>query len=211
MNKNYYELKGEYVEFNKRFDELENIKIKFLPTIDLEKDEVVTPEEYENATKEIEELKKVYNQWKEEHDIFERCKIWGNELYGHYPWRDEYDYRDWCTDKETNDKVYKSIDETDKEDVAKFIENARKVLESVGYKPEEDYYELYDYLNQIEVINNDMRNGGLSDDNSHVLAMDILENRGLWIPYREGFADCIKKVAEEVDNVFLEYVNEKEE
>jgi hypothetical protein len=38
-----------------------------------------------------------------------------------------------------------------------------------------------------------------------VLAMDILENRKLWVPYREGFSDCLKNVSDEIDSTFLRF------
>jgi hypothetical protein len=41
------------------------------------------------------------------------------------------------------------------------------------------------------------------------LGMDILENRQLYIPYREDFIECLKKVAKEVDLVFLSFYEEE--
>ena len=158
---------------------------------------------------EKEDLEVIYNAWKEENDIFEKCKEWGNELFGHYPWRDEYDYEDWASDPETGAKVDKSIAELDENEVAKFIDNARNALNSIGYTRDEDYREVHDYIDYIEYINRDMRhdipNGCMS-----VFSLDILENRGLWIPYKEGFKECIEKVAKEVDSAFLHWLKDME-
>jgi hypothetical protein len=88
--------------------------------------------------------------------------------------------------------------------VKDYVSNAKKALELIGLTEEKDYYEIYDYLSYIECINTNMRYG-IPDGCESVFALDILENRRLWVPYRFGFDKCLENVAEKVDRIFLTY------
>lgn len=114
------------------------------------------------------------------------------------------EYRDWFSDEDLYKEVMDSIKSIDEKEVEKYIENARKVLLSINYRPEYDIWEVHEYLDYIECINKNMRYG-TPDGCMSVLAMDILENRQLWTPYKFGFKECLENVAKEIDNVFLNY------
>lgn len=117
------------------------------------------------------------------------------------------EWKDWATDMETNKRVERTVRELDEKEIDKFIENARKVLESVGYTHEYDCYEVHDYLDYIGYINKGFRYD-IDDGCMTYLSMDILENRGLYLPYKEDFIDCLKKVAEKIDSAFLHFDRE---
>lgn len=157
------------------------------------------------ARKKKDELYEEYNQWKLDNDLLEQCVDWSNELFGFTQWIDEKPfYKDWATDSETYDKVMNSIHSINEQDVKDYVSNAKKALELVGLTEEKDYYEIYDYLSYIECINTNMRHG-IPDGCESVFALDILENRRLWVPYRFGFDKCLENVAEQVDRIFLTY------
>lgn len=117
------------------------------------------------------------------------------------------DWKDWATDDETNERVHRTVRELDEKEVDKFIENARKALESIGYTRDYDCYEVHDYLDYIEYINKGFRYD-IDDGCMTYLSMDILENRGLYLSYKEDFIECLKKIADEVDMAFLHFNRE---
>ena len=203
--KNLEELKKEYKEWHEIFSQL-----SYERTIRISEGMSALEEEMEverarKVGEKIEKLEGEYDKWKEENDLFDIALEWSEELYGFVKWEDErHFYKDWLSDHETSRSVDESIQAVDEKEVEKFIENARKALYSIGYTHDFDVYETHDYIDYIEYINRDMRhdipNGCMS-----ILAMDILENRKLWVPYREGFSDCLKKVSEEIDSTFLHF------
>ena len=106
--------------------------------------------------------------------------------------------------------IEKSIQKVNENEVKKFVDNARKALESIGYLREEDWYETHEYIDYIEHHNKYTRYG-IYDASMSILATDILENRGLWEMHEnEEFEDCIEKVAKEVDITFLGWLKEME-
>ena len=190
--KNLEELKKEYMEWHKTFKELSYEKVRHYREDALE--EEMENERVRKVEEKIEKLEKEYDEWKDENDLFDIALKWSEELYGFVMWKDEkHFYEDWLSDHETNKKVRDSIHATDEKEVELFIENARKALDSIGYTYEYDVYETRDYIDYIEYINRDFRHD-VENGCMTVLAMDILENRKLWVPYREGFSDCLKKV-----------------
>lgn len=203
--KNLEELKNKHKEYTEIFEEL-----RFTTIANFHEGMTEEEEEAENERASIEREKKYnleeeYIQWKEDNDIIEECKEWSKEILGYIPWRDEqHEYKDWLTDTETFNSVIKSIEDVDEKEVEKLIENARKALESVGYTHDFDYYEVHDYIDYLEYINTGLRYNK-DDGCMSILAMDILENRRLWVPYKEGFKECIEKVVAEIDSVFLHW------
>lgn len=201
--KNLEELKKEYMEWHKTFKELSYEKVRHYREDALE--EEMENERVRKVEEKIEKLEKEYDEWKDENDLFDIALKWSEELYGFVMWKDEkHFYEDWLSDHETNKKVRDSIHATDEKEVELFIENARKALDSIGYTYEYDVYETRDYIDYIEYINRDFRHD-VENGCMTVLAMDILENRKLWVPYREGFSDCLKKVSDEIDSTFLRF------
>lgn len=197
------ELKKEYKEWHETFEKLDCEKIRRYREDMSELEEEMEDERASKVEEKIEKLQEVYNKWKDEYNLADIAIEWSKEIYGYVKWEDEkYFYRDWLTDEETNDRVHESIDATDEKEVELFIENARKALESIGYRRHLDIYETHEYIDYIEYINRDLRHG-IENGCMSILAMDILENRELWIPYREGFSDCLKKVSKEIDSTFL--------
>ena len=196
-------LKDVYKEYHELFGKMD-IECVMYCTDDeseMEKEQLRVDE----ARKKKEELYEEYNQWKLDNDLLEQCVDWSNELFGFTQWIDEKPfYKDWCTDNETFDKVINSIHSINEYEVEKFIKNAKKALEYAGLTESEDIYEIYDYLDYIRIINTDMRYG-IPNGCDSVFAMDILENRKLWVPYRFGFDKCLENVAELVDKIFLHY------
>ena len=114
------------------------------------------------------------------------------------------EYRDWFSDNDLYKEVIESIKNVDENEVEKFVNNARKALNYIGYTHEYDIWEVHDYIDYIEIINSNMRYD-IPDGCMSVLAMDILENRKLWVPYKFGFKECLENVAKEIDEVFLKY------
>lgn len=201
--KNLEELKKEYMEWHKTFKELSYEKVRHYREDALE--EEMENERVRKVEEKIEKLEKEYDEWKDENDLFDIALKWSEELYGFVMWKDErHFYEDWLSDHETNKKVRDSIHATDEKEVELFIENARKALDSIGYTYEYDVYETRDYIDYIEYINRDFRHD-VENGCMTVLAMDILENRKLWVPYREGFSDCLKNVSDEIDSTFLRF------
>lgn len=203
--KNYEELKNKYAKYKEIFQDLEFERVIQHTKDETEEEERLERERSRKVQERIDVLEEEYMQWKEENGILEECQKWGEELFGYVPWRDsKHEYRDWMTDHETNKKVHESIHAVDEKEVEVLIENARKALESIGYTHDLDVYETHEYIDYIEYINRDMRhdieNGCMS-----ALAMDILENRSLWIPYKEGFKECLEKVVAEIDETFLHF------
>lgn len=156
-----------------------------------------------------EEIEEEYKQWKLDNGLLEQCVDWSNELFGFTQWIDEEPfYRDWGSDGEVYESMIESIQAIDENEVNRFIENARKALNSIGYTQEKDYYEVHEFITFVEIINKEMRyKEYVSCDLT--FAVDILENRKLWIPYRFGFDKCIENVAKEVDWVFLSFYEEE--
>ena len=202
---NLEELKIEYMDWHKTFRELSYERVRHYREGMSALEEEIEDERARKVEEKIEKLEKEYDKWKDENDLFDIALKWSEELYGFVTWEDErHFYEDWLSDHETNKKVHDSIEAIDEKEVEIFIENARKVLDSIGYTHEYDVYETRDFIDYIEYINRDLRhdieNGCMS-----ILAMDILENRKLWVPYREGFSDCLKKVSDKIDSTFLHF------
>lgn len=203
--KNLEELKKEYMEWHKTFRELSYERVRHyregMSTIE----EEMENERVRKVVEKIEKLEKEYDKWKDENDLFDIALKWSEELYGFVTWEDErHFYEDWLSDDETNKKVHDSIEAIDEKEVEVFIENARKALDSIGYTHEYDVYETHDFIDYVEYINRDLRHG-IENGCMSILAMDILENRKLWVPYREGFKECLINVAQEVDKTFLHF------
>ena len=203
--KNLEELKKEYMEWHEAFKKLGFERVRHFRQGMSALEEEMENERVRKVEENIEKLQEVYDEWKAKYNLFDIALKWSEEVYGFVKWEDEkYFYRDWFSDHETNKHVHDSIDATNEKEIELFIENARKVLESIGYTHDFDVYETHDYIDYIEYINRDFRhdipNGYMS-----VLAMDILENRKLWVPYREGFSDCLKNVSDEIDSTFLHF------
>lgn len=118
------------------------------------------------------------------------------------------EWDDWDSNQYIYSVMKNSIDMTDEEEVNKIISDARKVLNSVGYTDEKDYWETHDYLNYLELINKNVRHD-IDDNCWSTLAIDVLENRALWLPDREHFKMGILKVLEMVDETFLKWDDEE--
>ena len=203
--KNLEELKKEYIEWHKTFRELSYERVRHYKEGMSAVEEEMENERVRKVEEQIKKLEKEYDEWKAEYNLFDIALEWSEELYGFVTWEDErHFYEDWLSHHETNKKVHDSIEAIDEKEVEIFIKNARKALDSIGYTHEYDVYETRDFIDYIEYINRDLRhdieNGCMS-----VLAMDILENRKLWVPYREGFKECLINVAREVDHTFLHF------
>lgn len=118
------------------------------------------------------------------------------------------EWDDWSSNQYVYSVMKNSIDMTDEEEVDKIISDARKVLNSVGYTDEKDYWETHDYLNYLELINKNVRHD-IDDNCWSTLAIDVLENRALWLPDREHFKLGILKVLDMVDETFLKWDDEE--
>lgn len=198
-------LKLKYEEFAERFKTLEYEAIGHYRDEMTEKETKAEEKRSAEARERLEELKEEYRQWKKDNDIYEECKEWGKSMLGYIPWRDEeHEYKDWLSDEATYSKVMESIYAVDENEVKKYIENTRKALNSISYTHEYDMYEVHEFIDYIEIINTNMRHD-IFDNCISVLAMDILENRRLWVPYKFGFEKCLENVALEIDNVFLHF------
>ena len=199
------ELKEEYKEWHEVFKKLSFERVRYFRQGMSALEEEMENERARKVEENIEKLREAYDEWKAEYNLFEIALDWSEEVYGFVTWEDErYFYKDWMTDHETNKHVQDSIHATDEKEVELFIENARKALESIGYTHDFDVYETHDYIDYIEYINRDFRHD-VENGCMTVLAMDILENRKLWVPYREGFSDCLKNVSDEIDSTFLHF------
>ena len=199
------ELKEEYMEWHKTFRELGFERVRHYREGMSALEEEMENERARKVEEKIEKLREVYDEWKAEYNLFDIALEWSEELYGFVTWEDErHFYEDWLSDHETNKKVHDSIEAIDEKEVEIFIENARKALDSIGYTHEYDVYETRDFVDYIEYINRDLRHN-IENGCMSILAMDILENRKLWVPYREGFSDCLKNVSDEIDSTFLHF------
>ena len=203
--KNLEELKKEYMEWHEAFKKLGFERVRHFRQGMSALEEEMENERARKVEEKIEKLREVYDEWKAEYNLFDIALEWSEELYGFVTWEDErHFYEDWLSDHETNKKVHDSIEAIDEKEVEIFIENARKALDSIGYTHEYDVYETRDFVDYIEYINRDLRHN-IENGCMSILAMDILENRKLWVPYREGFSDCLKNVSDEIDSTFLHF------
>lgn len=101
------------------------------------------------------------------------------------------DYKDWASNKDVYDAMVKSVNELDKDKVDLFIERLK--INNDDYT-QYFYDEMIEYL---EVVNNALRGENVGFLGV-CIAVDILENNGLWKPYRETFEDCLNNVAEDM-------------
>lgn len=125
------------------------------------------------------------NEWLEETGMY--CSKW----------------YDWSSNGIAYRAMMKTIKETKESEINEMINNARKVLNLVGCTDENDCYEVCDCLSSLERINKNIRNE-IFDHGFSVFAVDMLENRNLYHPYRECFMMGVLKVLKLVDDVFLE-------
>lgn len=125
------------------------------------------------------------NEWLEETDMY--CSKW----------------YDWSSNGIAYRAMMKTIKETKESEINEMINNARKVLNLVGCTDENDCYEVCDCLSSLERINKNIRNE-IFDHGFSVFAVDMLENRNLYHPYRECFMMGVLKVLKLVDDIFLE-------
>ena len=191
-----YDFYAEHDEEFKKYDK-EQLKKDF-EYYSMVKDEVVKErlEIFDKRTA----LNIEFDKWSNENDIgWKYIRDWKME-------KEELvaEWRDWASDRIASEVMHKSIEKTDEDEIAKYIANARKALESFGYTHEYDYYETHDYLDYLEYINRDLRHG-IDNNCMSLLAVDILENRGLWNVHREGFDFCVMKIMEDVDSTFLHW------
>ncbi len=168
-------------------------------------DETMWMNERLNIYKDHMELNKAFDKWTKENDLqWKELDILRSE-------RDikVVEWNDWASNHFINKVMRASIDMTDKDEVNELIADARERLNSVGYTPEKDYYEVHDYLEYLWTINNNFR-CDIDDNCMSLLSIDVLENRQLYLPDRESFSMCILKIMEEVDNTFehVDYWNE---
>lgn len=207
--KNLKLLKEKYMEYDKIHHDLNFQHVLHHNSAWTEEEQEKENKRYEEVGKQLEAFEKEYEKWKIENDLFDQCMDWCEELYGFVLWRDNnHLWRDWATDEETNERVQRTVNEISEEDVEKFIDLGRKILNSVKYLRERDYYEIHEFLDYVGYINKAFRYD-IDDGGMAYLGMDILENRRLYIPYKEDFIDCLKKVAAEVDWVFLNYYEDE--
>lgn len=203
--KNIEELKEEYKEWHEVFKKLGFERVRHFRQGMSTLEEEMENERVRKVEENIAKLQEAYDEWKAEYNLFDIALKWSEELYGFVTWEDErHFYEDWLSDHETNKKVHDSIEAIDEKEVEIFIENARKALDSIGYTHEYDVYETRDFIDYIEYINRDLRHN-IENGCMSILAMDILENRKLWVPYREGFSDCLKNVSDKIDSTFLHF------
>lgn len=118
------------------------------------------------------------------------------------------EWDDWSSNPYLYSVMKNSIDMIDEDEVNKIISDARKVLNSIGYTDEKDYWETHDYLNYLDLINKNVRHD-IDDNCWSTLAIDVLENRTLWLPDREHFKMGILKVLDTVDETFLKWDDEE--
>ena len=204
------ELKQRYLEYDAKFQDLTFQHVHHQYSTWTEEQQKREDERYKEVDKQLKLLEEEYDNWKDENDLYKQCADWSEELHGFVLWRDnKYFWRDWATDKETNERVHRTIRELDEKEIDKFVENGRRVLNSIGYTHDKDFYEVHEFLDYISAINKSFRYDDIDDGGMSYLGMDILENRQLYIPYREDFIECLKKVAKEVDFVFLSFYEEE--
>ena len=111
-------------------------------------------------------------------------------------------YYDWCSNPIVRKTMEKSVDLTDENEIRKMINDAIKVLAVVGCTEENSFNEIHEYLEYLRIINEEYRHN-IYNGTTTVFAVDILENRGLYQPYREGFMMGVLRVMEKVDSIFL--------
>ena len=111
-------------------------------------------------------------------------------------------YYDWCSNPIVRKTMKKSVDLTDENEIRKMINDAIKVLAVVGCTEENSFNEIHEYLEYLRIINEEYRHN-IYNGTTTVFAVDILENRGLYQPYREGFMMGVLRVMEKVDSIFL--------
>lgn len=117
----------------------------------------------------------------------------------------DIEWCDWNSNLFINATMMNSIELMDEDEVDKLISNAIKVLDMIGYtKDGNDCWEVAHYLDNLQFINSNLRHD-IDDNCMSIFAVDILENRGLWLPDREHFEMGILKVLDVVDEVFLNW------
>lgn len=120
---------------------------------------------------------------------------------GYVGWQDaiDRDYRDWASNKDVYDAMVKSVNELDKDKVDLFIERLKIENENWTEYFYDEYtqYHYEEMIEYLEVVNNALRGENVGYMNI-CIAVDVLENNGLWKPYRETFEDCLNNVAEDM-------------
>lgn len=178
-------------------------------------DKELLQENYEEYNKSIEKAIKLRNKlFEERHEIYLRYTEWAFKY--NINWKAirefgeikeiEIDWRGWDSSNYVYESMIYSINLTNEEEVNKIINDMEKIIniiESDGCEP----CGLIEYIDYLRIVNNETRYY-LNEDCMTTLALDIMENHGIYNPFRESFKSCILRISKMIDYEFLYYLKE---
>lgn len=174
------ELKKEYEEYCSYLFGKTNERIELYN----EKDEVISKFE-----KYMEKNNLIY--WDIDAEWNKEVKEYKSKWYG------------WSSNDLIHDAMYRTILETNEDEINMIVENANKVLNLI-----EGRSYMSGYVNDLEFINKYLRHGEGTDGAEHVFILDCLENDGMWDIYRESFECFVRKVVYSIDRSYISYLEE---
>lgn len=141
-----------------------------------------------------------YNDWYNKNDIH-WSDFKGHELVE----RKRIKWRGWDSSNYVYETMIYSINLTDEEGVNKIIENMRKVIEMIN--SDDDFWgcRSEEYVDYLRIVNNETRHR-LDEGGMSTLALDLMENEGVYNSFKESFKECILNVSNLVDRDYMSYV-----
>ena len=149
-------------------------------------------------------LKLEFRQWEVKNDVgYKDVRSFGDIEQIKMKWRG------WDSSDYTFETMVHSINLTDEEEVNKLIANMQKVISMIKSEEpdEDDEYNIFEcesaeYVDYLRIVNNETRHRMDKYYNTS-MALEIMENHGIYNSYCESFKECVLNVVRLVDREFL--------